>query len=127
MRFLSILALLILVASCNKNKPVARKIEGKWHLYKLLLNNGAYIDKDEVYEFAKGATDGSTYADWTRYTAADTVRGIYVVSEKGQKIILRVETTTPVTADTAQMEDMDRKTLIIRTKAGVHYFDRMEE
>ena len=126
MRFSGILILLLLIVSCNKNKPVARKLEGKWHLYKLLLNEGQYIDKDEIYEFAKGSDDGATYTGWTRYTATDTINGLYVVSEKGQKIILRVESTSPVTVDTAQMEDMDRKTLIIRTKAGVHYFDKVD-
>lgn len=124
MRFLSFLTVLAVVAACDKNKPVARKLEGKWHLYQLLLNNGQYVEQDEIYEFAKGAYDGTTYADWTRYTGTDTIYGKYVVSEKGVKIILRVE--DPVfSADTAQVEDMDRKSLIFRTKVGVFYFDKV--
>jgi len=125
MRFLLLLLLPVLLVSCNKNKPVAKKLEGKWHLYKLLLDDGSYVDKDEIYEFAKGSTDGTTYSGWTRYTASDTIYGEYLVSEKGMKIILRNENTIPITSDTSNLEDMDKKTLIFRTKAGVHYFDKV--
>ena len=125
MRFLSLAAVLAVVAACNKNKPVARKLEGKWHLYQMLLNDGQYIGKDEIYEFSKGAYDGTTYTDWSRYTATDTIYGKYVVSQKGVKIILRVE--EPVfSADTANVEDMDRKSLIFRIQAGVLYFDKVD-
>jgi hypothetical protein len=124
MRFLLLPAVLLIVASCNKNRSVAKKLEGRWHLYKILKDDGQVFDLDETYEFAKGATDGKTYALWTRYTNTDTIVGSYVVSEKGAKLILRVENTTPLISDTANMEDMDKKTLIFRTKAGVHYFDK---
>ena len=125
MRSFILVAVLAVIAACNKNKPVARRLEGKWHLYQLLLNTGQYVGKDETYEFAKGAYDGKTYADWTRYTGTDTIHGKYVVSQKGVKIILRVE--EPVfSADTGQVEDMDRKSLILRTKAGVFYLNKVD-
>lgn len=121
MRTVLFLASLFLLFSCRENKRIVKRIEGTWQLQDILLNDGQHLYPNETYVFGKGEADGKTYSDWTKYTANDTLPGKYLVTKKGDYIILRDESVMPATADTCTIDDMDNGMLIFRSNLGVHY------
>lgn len=100
------------------------KMEGTWKLTKVLLNDGQEVYPDETFVFGSG--DSRNYNEWTKYTSgfADTIRGSYLVYEKGLKVILRYDNTSPLYADSSSVEDMDKHQLIIRNPSGVLFLER---
>lgn len=127
-RLLLLVCVLLVAVSCNKNKPVARKMEGEWKLYHLLKDDGSEWDKDATVRFDAAEPDGKTFAGWTRRNAGDTadITGQYCIIEKGLKVILQTNTQNGIEIDTAKVEDIDKKSMVLRTKEGVNYFKKID-
>jgi hypothetical protein len=121
MRYFLALSAILILCTCTKNKRIIQDIEGTWKLEDVLLNDGQHTYPNEIHIFAKGKPGGDSYATWTKY-ASDTVVGKYFVTKKGNYVVLRNESVTPVHADTCTVDDFDKKMLIIRSNLGVMYF-----
>lgn len=118
MRYVLPALVLFLLASCNKNQQVIKKIEGSWTLTKFLLNDGSEIFPVETFVFAEG--DADNYNEWLVYTPTDTLVGSYKVYEKGMKCVLKNDVQT----DSCSIEDRDKEMLIIRNPQGVMFLER---
>ncbi len=129
-RLLLSVCVVLVAVSCNKNKPVAKKMEGEWKLYHLLKDDGSEWEKDAIVRFEYAEPDGKTYASWTRHNTGDTgdtveITGKYCIIEKGLKVVLQTNTQNGIETDTAKIEDIDKKSMVLRTKEGVNYFKKI--
>jgi len=122
-RYFYCLALSLLFLSCSKNKRATRLVDGTWKLEEILLNDGQQSYPNDIYVFAKGKSGGEEYASWTKYSAdyTDTMKGSYLITKKGDQIILRNESVFPVQADTTTLDDIGKDILVIRAPIGVLY------
>jgi hypothetical protein len=98
-------------------------LEGAWSYTQLLKSDGSYEYFSETYSFGSGDADGKTYLPF-HVQSADSLEGSYLVSKKGDKIYLIYDNTTPLIADTCNIEDMDAKMLVIRSPKGVMYLEK---
>ena len=118
MRCLVAAFFVLLLAGCNKNQRIIRKIEGTWTMTKFLQNDGSEIYPVKTFYFGEG--DADNYNDWTVYTPTDTLTGSYKVYQKGAKIVLKSALQT----DSCTIEDHDKEMLIIRQPSGVIFLER---
>lgn len=123
MRYLALLSLVFLILSCSKNKRATRLVDGTWKLEEILLNDGQQSYPNDIYVFAESKSGGEEYASWTKYSAdySDTMNGSYLITKKGDQIILRNESVFPVKSDTNTLDDIGKDIIVIRAQIGVMY------
>lgn len=124
---LLLIVVLLAAVSCGKEKSVAKKMEGEWKLYRLLKDDGSSYTKDALVRFDYAKPDGKTFAGWNRHNTGDTteVTGTYCILDKGLQVVLRTNTANGIFTDTAKVEDIDKKSMVLRTKEGVNYFKKV--
>ena len=105
------------VVSCNKDESVMEKVEGDWHYYKKLLEDGTYVSKDANYTFEENGT-------FSCYTPAEEtmVHGEYTIAEKGTKVIF----TQDSVSDTTRIEDLGKESMVLTTTTGIIFFERIK-
>lgn len=126
-RSLLFVAIVLFAAACSKNKTVAKKMDGDWVNHKILHDDGSIWEGRTLYHFDKSSGDGKTFAGWKRYYGMEedsiVAQGDYLVTGKGIQVVLRAEKNGMIDVDTARMEDIDKKSMVIRINDGIYYFN----
>lgn len=118
MRFLLFTASFFFLFSCAKQRIVNR-LEGRWKYVKLLENSGSYVKHTEIYEFTGGDKEDANLP-FVIY-GADTVFCEYRVPKRN---VIRVQDLQTNIEIDWLVEDMDKKSLVVRIAEGVMFFEK---
>lgn len=117
--FLAIL--LIFVAFGCKKRTLLHKLEGTWKESKILLGNGSYETLSDTWKFDKGEL--KSWAPLTLF-GSDTTYYEYQLSKVQHKIDVRNLNTGEELSWI--VEDIDKKTMVIRVMEGAIFFNKAE-
>lgn len=123
MRLFTLLLAVLALGACSKRQRVEKRLEGNWIYTELLKTDGSHVYYSDTYNFGSGDADGKTYLPMTVFSA-DTTHGSYLISKKGNELLLIYDNVFPTNADTCSVEDMDAKMMVIRGPKGVMYFTK---
>ena len=126
MKYVYLIFVFLIALSCvHKKRIVVNRLEGKWALVKRLNADGSYTQFNNVIlEFAGGKADGKTYLDLTRDSAGIVTKGNYLVSKNGAELFMNYDLSNPNSKDSTIIEDMDKKSLIVRNFGIVLFFEK---
>lgn len=118
-RFVTVICFLLLLLSCDK-KRIANRLEGRWVFVKLLSPSGLYSEHADIYEFTGGKESIKSDLPFVVYSQ-DTLQMLYRIT-KGNII----QVTNPVSGNKINwlVEDMDKKSLVVRVAHGVMFFEK---
>jgi hypothetical protein len=123
MRFAALILLTALLFACSKERSTASKVEGSWHYYKLLKDDGTVLQKDIDYTFSEASgTRKSLGGELRCYIPSEdtTISGQFAIAEKGTKVVFVFGSA----ADTGRIEDIDKKSMVLTTLEGIRFFKR---
>jgi hypothetical protein len=121
MRFGIVCILVYSIIACSKRERRTNQLEGEWVCTQLLHNDGSSTYYNRIFHFENGNADGKTYLPLT-VCESDTTNGYYLITKKGDQLILRYDVQNPGYIDTCKIEDMDANHLYLRATSGVFYF-----
>lgn len=119
-RFTLLVCLLVLVSSCDK-KRIINRLEGKWVFFKRLEVDGTYSYHSDIYDFTGGKKGVKSDFPFVVYTSNDTAQMSYRVVKSNMIRVTEVE--SGYTRDWL-VEDMDKKSLVVRVAEGVMFFEK---
>lgn len=125
MKFLLAVSSIILLSACVHKKVIVNRLEGKWTLEKILNPDGSYDYFNGInITFQKGKADGKTYLDCTYDSAGVESQGSYLVSKNGEKLYVNYDLSNVNNRDTFNIEDSDKKSLVIRNDYIVQFWKK---
>lgn len=125
--FLTAIAV-VLLSSCMKKQVVVNRLEGEWRYVKFLQADGSYLYfSDITYDFDDGKADGKTFLELEIDSAGIESVGKYLVNKKASQIYFVYNNGLPEKSDTVTIEDMDKKSLVVRDKSGVRFFEKIDD
>ena len=126
MKLLSSLFLITILCACVQKRIVVNRLEGKWMLEKQLNPNGSYTHFSDVnIVFSDGKANGKTYLPCETDSAGLVTEGNYLVSRNGTELYIRYDVNDPARKDDFIIEDMDKKSLIVRNQGIVRFFKKL--
>ena len=128
MKFLFPVFLFLLLNACLHKKVVVNRLEGEWNLEKQLNPDGSYIYYSDVHlTFSGGKADGKTYLDCSMDSIGIVSQGNYLVSKNGSQLFVNYNLNNVNQRDTFNIEDMDKKSLVVRNQGIVRFFEKVNE
>jgi hypothetical protein len=117
-KVIALLAILIVVAGCNKSKDYEKDIKGTWKVYKYTLHGGDRTSQYKDYNIFFG--DNNSYVNFQ--VATDTSYAIggggYHFEDDGNKLILT--DTTLMQVDTVWVPHVTSQTYSVFNLTSVH-------
>lgn len=127
MRFFASLLIIVFLSACVHKRIVVNRLEGTWSLDKQLNVDGSYTYFSDVkITFSGGKADGKTYLPCETDSSGLVTQGDYLVSRNGSQLLINYDLNNVLRTDNFTIEDMDKKSLVVRNQGIVRFFKKAE-